>query len=188
MYLKGLENIIVKLELKRQVNIDLNISKEEFFVGLKKIMKSESESPLFSGLEIFLSDDMPFFGKFTDIGFTLRGRRVAGKSVRHLAIAKGVVEEKEKGLSISIEINAFRGRHRLALVLLGALYVCLFLVSLFVGVFKLQVDALLSLVFILLHGMFMISIPVFLLSKAARILEQDLVHEIEEIVNSYSAN
>lgn len=179
--MKTLENIIAKLELKREVNIHLDISKEAFFLGLKKKMKSESESPLFSGFEIFSSDDTPFFGEITDKGFTLRSRRVAGKSVRHVALAKGTIQEHDKGLSVLIEINAFRGIYSFIISLLVPLYLCLFFLSLSIGIFKMQVDALLGLIFIPLHGVFMIGVPMFLLRKAARILDQNLVSAIESI-------
>lgn len=186
--MKSLEKILRKFELKRRVSLELGITKEDFINGLKKQMKSETESPLFSGLEIFSSDITPFFGDFTADGFTLRGRRVAGKSVRHVALAKGVLDENENRLSVSIEINAFRGIFSFALMLLVPLYICLFLICLYLVIFKLEMGALLSLVFIPLHSVLMIGVPVFLLSKAARILDQKLLQEIEEIRNSVSTN
>jgi hypothetical protein len=186
--MKALNNIIVKLELKRQGNIDLDISKEEFFVGLKKKVRSESESPLFSGFEIFSSDDTPFFGEVTDKGFTLRSRRIAGKSVRHLAVAKGIIKESDKGLSVLIEINAFRGRHKLLLMFLVPLYVFSFLGCLYVGVFRGQLDALLGLIFLPFHAALTIGVLVFLLSKAARILDQILEHSIKNLKASDSTN
>ena len=185
--MKALENAIVKLELKRQLSIDLVVSREVFINGLKKQMKSELESPLISGFEIFSSDNTSFVGDITEDGFTLRSKRVAGKSVRHIAVAKGIIEENEKGLSVLIEINAFRGIYSCMLLLLIPLYVCLFLGSLYIGVVRLNLEALLSLIFILFHGAFMIGGPVFLLSKAARILDQNLEYIIKEIENNDSS-
>ncbi|MDB4107128.1 hypothetical protein OAD66_01285 [Bacteroidia bacterium] len=150
-------------------------------------MKSELESPLLSGFEIFSGDNIPFVGDITEDGFTLRSKRVAGTNVRHIAVAKGIIEENEKGLSILIEIIAFRGIYSFMLLIAVLLYVCLFLGSLYIGVVRLEVEALLSLVFIVFHGAFMIGGPIFLLSKAARILDQNLEHMIKEIENNHSS-
>lgn len=184
----ALEKILEKLELKREVIIDLDITKENFISGLEKQMKSELESPLFSGLELFSSDNQPFIGGFNQGGFTLRSKRIAGKRLRHVPVAKGIIDENENGLSVSIEINAFRGIYSFFLMLLPIFYILVFLFCLYIAIFKLDSSAFVSLIFILLHGAFMIGIPIYWLSKAARILDQNLIHEIEKIANYYSTN
>lgn len=167
-----MSDFLRKLKLIENTTIELNISKMDF---IKKFRANVEYSDLnftpFEGFEAFSSSRFEYKGNATDRGFILKKRRKLFDTNYSFAKATGKFIEHTDKLVIETEINSFR---RIMYVFLA--FIILFDTFFIIGAIFGGNNVLPFFIFpfILIHALFMIGIPYFVMRRSVKRMIYDL--------------
>ncbi len=179
----SMKDFLVTLKLVQFLQIELEVDKADFVKILKSNVDLGSTSRMFSGFEAFSSSKNEFKGNVSAIGFELRKRRrFFDMNGAAMAVAKGKFTQRGEKLIIDCEVN---GYHWFMGVILGVLI--LFYVFMGIGIMAAGdgLDTFFAVPFIIVHGLFMMGIPYFIMRMGVRKTHRELERELYFMLKDY---
>jgi hypothetical protein len=169
-----MKDFLKKIKLIDDSIVNLEINREEFVERLSMIVDKGSVSMYSNPFEIFSSSKNEFIGQVNSNRFLLKRRRRIFDMNQNVAIAKGVLTELNGKLIIETEINGFKS-------FFIVFYIALLI---FYSVFAITLinsdnsDTIFSILFLLIHGALMFSIPYFLMRRSVKKMKYELEREL----------
>ena len=167
-----MNNFLQKLKIIENISIELPISKLDFMNKFRaNVEYSDLNFSPFEGFEAFSSSRFEYKGNITERGFELKKRRKLFDTNYSFARASGTFRESFDKLIITTKINAFRKKMYFFLAFI-ILFDSLILLSIFFGdnaEFPFFIFP-----FILIHAVFMIGIPYFVMRRSVKRMAYDL--------------
>ena len=166
-----MNNFLRKINLIEDVQFELQTSKTDFIRKFKQnVENSDLGFNFFEGFEAFSSNKQEYKGYINDRKFEIQKRRKLFEPNQTFAIARGTFNEMNDKLNFKIEINAFR---KIMFLFLG--FILVFyggFLSFFI--FGDAETPFFILPFLLVHSLFMIGIPYFLMRRSVKKMQYDL--------------
>jgi hypothetical protein len=168
-----MKEFLKRIKLIDYLTVNLELSKKDFVERLSSIV-DEGEAEVFSNsLNIFSSSKNEFIGQVNSDGFKLKRRKRFFDININWAIAKGTLSENGGQLIINAEILGFANSMIFFYVFIIVVYSIGF-ISLFNSDEK---NKLIISLFLLIHGVFMFSIPHLILRGSVKKLKYELERE-----------
>lgn len=168
-------NLLQKLKLIETIQFQLNTSKEEFIKSFKNNVDESDLGFSDSFFEALTSSKNEYKGTIDRHSFKIRRRRKFFDTNRNMfALAQGEFSEKESQLDLKIEIIGFHKSMKFFYGFILVFYV-IFLLG-FIFSFSTNEDSipLIVLPFLLLHAVFMMGIPYFLMRRSVQNMKYEL--------------
>jgi hypothetical protein len=162
-----------KIKLIDSLTINLQIDKEEFVKRLSSVTDNYSLNGISDFFDTFSSSKNEFKGQVDLNGFKIKRRRRFFDTNMNFALITGTFSESNDGLIIDTEINGFHSFIIIFYLILIIFYSCIF-VGLVCSTNALE---LLAIPFLLVHGLFMFSIPYFTIRRGIKRIKYELERE-----------
>ena len=165
-----MNKLLTRLNLLKTTIIELSIEKYNF-ISIVKSNIDEKELGLFSDMtDVFYSSEAEYKGHIDSYGFKLKKKRKFFDYNMNLAIAKGHFNQQGDTLKINVEINGLSNQMVPFFVLIPIFYLF------FIATTLLADDAasIVMIPFLLLHGLFMLGIPYFMMRRSIKRMKYEL--------------
>ena len=169
-----MQNLLTKLKLIDQVNIQLEIEKHIFVEKLKQIVEEKDLGSLSGFMEVFSSDKREYKGHVDLSGFKIkRKKKLFDMNQLYLTTLIGNFTQKGKILEIDTKINGFNKSFIPFYIFLFLFYIVFIFIALNTGsgdsIFPLAVIP-----FIFIHGLFMAGIPYVMMRRGVKKIKYEL--------------
>lgn len=166
----------MRINLIDHFTTDIEILKSEFVTNFRRHVDEGTTGMFSDTFDIFSSSKNVYKGHVGMEGFKIKRRRKFFDMNMNLAVASGTYNQKGEKLIIETEINGFSGMMIPFYIFLLIFY------SIFIIGF-LMTDEIggnapgLFLPFILIHGLFMLGIPYFIMRRSTKNMKHELERE-----------
>jgi hypothetical protein len=169
-----MKEFLKRIKLIDYLTVNLGISRKEFVERLSSVVDEGKINRFSNPFEIFSSSKNEFIGQVNSEGFILKRRRRFFDTNQTIIIAKGTLSEQNGQLTIETEINGFKSSLVFIYVILVIFYSGFMIMFLNTD----NKDKSLSILFLLIHGVFMFSLPYFLLKRSVKKMKHELEREL----------
>jgi len=174
-----MKSLLRKIKLIDDFNVELNISKLDFYSKLRDQVDVSSLG-LFSDMgDLFSSSKNEYKGTVDYDGFKLKRKRRFFDTKMNMATLTGTYRQVSDKLIVESHINGF------ANVMIVFFVFALLFYSVFIGVFIFggigEETSFFVLPFILMHALFMFGIPYFIMRKSVKRFKYDIEREFHFI-------
>lgn len=171
-----MKDFLKKIKVLDTLTTELEIDKNTFVSKLKEHVDQGSTGLLTNPFEVFSSSKNEFKGHVDHNGFKIKRRKRMFDTNSNFAVAEGKFSQKYDTLIIETEINAFSNWVFFFFFLLIVFYLFFFGSFFFVGEgnFGFPVYVL---PFLIIHGLFMIGVPYFLMRRSTKKMKRELERE-----------
>jgi hypothetical protein len=175
-----MNKLLTKLKLVDYHEFTLPVDKNHLVNKLKANVDRGSTSNFLSGLEMFSSSKNEYKGEVLADSFHLRKRpKMFDMNSMTSAKAKGILNEVANGTQVNLEINGFTGQFKPFLILVPIIYIIFIIAFLSSDTFPAF-----GLVFILVHGVFMLGMPYMFMRRSISRLKYDIERDMYYMVRN----
>ena len=166
-----MNTLLTKLNLLTTTTIELPIEKYNF-VSIVNASIDHSDLGYFSDMgDIFSSSKAEYKGHINSYGFKLKKKRKFFDYNMNFATAEGRFTQQGDTLKINVEINGFLNRMIPFIIIVPIFYLFFFIMTLQGGGPEASIIAI---PFLLIHGLFMIGIPYFIMRRSVKRMQYEL--------------
>ena len=172
-----MENTLHKINLIEYLRLELEVQKNDFVTKLREHVDQGSTSSLSDAFDVFSRSKNEYKGEVNYNSFKIKRKKKFFEANFNTAIANGTYYQKDNTLVIEAEINGFR-----KIFIFYYLFLIIFYLFFITGFTFFNTDQsghinLFSTLFIFLHGLFMLSLPYFLMRRSVKRLKRELERE-----------
>ncbi len=166
-----------KLKIIETLSIELEIQKNDFVSKLRDNVDQGGTSFLSDAWDIFSRSKNEFKGEVNTHSFKIKRKKKFLETNYNTAIATGTYYQKENILFINSEINGFHKIFIFYYIFIIFFYLIFFFGFAFWNDDQTQNLNLFFMIFIIIHGFFMICFPIYLMRRSVKRLKHDLKRE-----------
>ncbi len=171
-----MKQILVRIKLVEYLNSEIEVDIYKFVDKFRENVEECELGMMSDSIDFFSSNKNEYRGHVDYQGFKIKRRRRLFDSTMSLSIAKGTFEQKETILNIKAEINGFSGM-MIPFYIVGIIIYGAFFIALLTGVEFNGNESGFALPFILLHAIFMLGLPYFMMRRSVKRMKYDLERE-----------
>ncbi|WP_299763851.1 hypothetical protein [uncultured Dokdonia sp.] len=165
-----MNTLLTKLNLLITTTIELPIEKYNF-ISIVNTSIDQSDLGYFSDMgDVFSSSKAEYKGHINSYGFKLKKKRKFFDYNMNLATAKGHFNQQGDTLKINMEINGFSNQMAPFFIIVPIFYIF----SITMTLQGEDVASLAIIPFLLLHGLFMLGIPYFIMRRSVKRMQYEL--------------
>lgn len=171
-----MKQFLERIGLVDYLTTELEMTKNDFVSRLSKHVDKGSTSAFADSFDVFSSSKNEYKGYVGYDDFKIKRRRKFFDSASSLAVAQGTYRQMNDKLVIQTKINGF-SKMFIPLFILFAIFYVGIIIAILVSGNSDESPPFFMVPFILLHGVFMLLIPYFVMKRGVKRLKHELERE-----------
>jgi hypothetical protein len=175
------EDLLQKLKLRDQLILTLDIPRFDLTYRLLELVEEGDPKSHMNPFEAFSTNRRSYIGRVNEYGFKVRKKRTFFHASGSSAMAVGIYQEQDDRLSVKVDLQPL---HKFTLYLLP---IVLVFYVLLISMFSASGSADTSFyLFITLHALLMMVLPIFMMRSGIRKLKKELDRDLALVVRDHS--